>query len=251
MGLMNPTKKDATAGSPRGSTSLVRTPYSFSFERMDFMKIIKSLEALLYELMVWLVFYPKTVWLSAFQPQKMMQYSDNEIEDESEDDQYSDTLSPPIFLALSLIIAHYLETSIVGELGFAGVLADETNLLAYRVVSFSLFPLVFALRLLRKKGIALDRKALKQPFYAQCYVAAIFGLAINLASFLDDLPWQHGRLGMIAGLVVVVCWYLLVQSRWFARELQVSLTSGAGTAVVGFGQGVLIVWLLTIVVSSV
>lgn len=29
---------------------------------MDFMKILKSLEEALYEVMVWLVFYPFTMW---------------------------------------------------------------------------------------------------------------------------------------------------------------------------------------------
>ena len=29
---------------------------------MDFLKIVKSIEELLYEVMAWLVFYPKTLW---------------------------------------------------------------------------------------------------------------------------------------------------------------------------------------------
>lgn len=215
------------------------------------MKIIKSLEALLYELMVWLVFYPKTLWLSAFHPQRMMEYSDDEIDEDDADERYSDTLSPPIFLTLSLLIAHALELTVVGDLGFKGLLADETNLLAYRVVSFSLFPLIFSLRLLRRRGVLLDRKTLKQPFYAQCYVAAIFGLGIDLATLIDDLPWEYGQAGMIAGLLFVSAWYILVQARWFARELETAFGAGLGHAIIGFAQALIIVALLTVAISSV
>ena len=35
---------------------------------MDFLKIIRSLEELLYEVMTWLVFYPRTMWRIVARP---------------------------------------------------------------------------------------------------------------------------------------------------------------------------------------
>ena len=39
-----------------------------------------------------------------------------------------------------------------------GLLANDTNLIAFRLVIFVLFPLMLSLRLLRRKGVAPDRK---------------------------------------------------------------------------------------------
>lgn len=58
------------------------------------MKLLKSLEELLYELVAWLVFYPLTMWRSVITPLRMMRYADIELSDRL-DDQYDDTLSPP------------------------------------------------------------------------------------------------------------------------------------------------------------
>ena len=48
---------------------------------MDLMKLLKSFEELLYEVMVMLVFYPRTLWLSMRYPQRMMDYADTELGD--------------------------------------------------------------------------------------------------------------------------------------------------------------------------
>ena len=38
-----------------------------------------------------------------------------------------------------------------------GLIADEHNLLAFRMITFSVYPLVLAVRLLRRKKVKLDR----------------------------------------------------------------------------------------------
>ena len=43
---------------------------------MDFLRIIRLLEELLYEVMGWLVFYPRTLWRIVVDPVSMMRYSD-------------------------------------------------------------------------------------------------------------------------------------------------------------------------------
>lgn len=54
------------------------------------MKLLKSLEELLYELVSWLLFYPITMWRSVLSPLNMMRYADTELAVRPED-QYEDT----------------------------------------------------------------------------------------------------------------------------------------------------------------
>lgn len=71
---------------------------------MDFMRLFKSLEELLYEVIVMLVFFPKTLWLTLRYPQRMMDYADTELGD-VQSEQYNDTLSPPLFLMLCVTLS--------------------------------------------------------------------------------------------------------------------------------------------------
>ena len=70
---------------------------------MNFFNLLQSLDDLLYEVMSWLIFYPITMWRTLVRPLTMMDYSDLEQRD-AEDQQYIDTLSPPLFLLLSFYL---------------------------------------------------------------------------------------------------------------------------------------------------
>ena len=48
---------------------------------MDFIGIIRSLEELLYEVMTWLIFYPRTLLRILFNPTQMTLNSDSELHD--------------------------------------------------------------------------------------------------------------------------------------------------------------------------
>ena len=117
---------------------------------MDFMRLLKSLEELLYELASWLVFYPMTMWRALRHPQAMMRYADMELADDAAS-QYAETLSPPLFLLITLLIAHGLEMSMLRQATQAALpplLANDSNLLIFRAVT-----------LLRCSGIWWSRRA--------------------------------------------------------------------------------------------
>jgi len=120
---------------------------------MDFMKLLKSLEELLYEVMVMLVFFPRTLYLTIRHPQRMMDYADTELGD-VQSEQYNDTLSPPLFLMICLVLGHLIELALpTSDLDqMPAFLQDDRNLLIFRVFMFSLLPLVLSLRLLAKLG---------------------------------------------------------------------------------------------------
>jgi hypothetical protein len=191
---------------------------------MDFIKLLRSLEELLYEVMVMLVFYPRTLWLTIRHPQRMMDYADTELGD-VQSEQYDDTVSPPLFLMISLGIAHLIgqaaKSDVAGKL--PGLLANVENLLALRLLLFSLFPLMMALRLLARLDVALNRESLRPPFYSQCVVTAPVAMAVGLCQSVPRMLGLDKAVGVIA-LLFVLAWYLRQQAAWFGVKL--SLTPG-------------------------
>lgn len=190
---------------------------------MDFMRLLQSLEELLYELASWLIFYPVTLWRTLIRPQDMMRYADSELGDTFEK-RYTDTLSPPLFLLLTLLFAHGLELALVAHRDDAllpTIMRDDANLLVFRAFLFSIFPLLMAVRLLKRAGLVLDRETLRAPFYSQCYVAAPFAFGLSAGMNLA----RTGRHEMMAAggaiALLSLLWYLVVEVRWFRHDLGV------------------------------
>lgn len=201
------------------------------------MKIIESLDEALYTVMGWLVFYPITLWRALVRPIHMMAYADREVSDRP-DDQYEDAIRPPLFLFLTLLISHGVETAVAGQNplladrhGLAALVDSDLALLALRLVLFSLFTLMMAVRLLRRQGVRLTNSSLRRPFYGQCFTAAPFALMIGIGTLMigrSATGWVDAGLAL---LLVALIWYLAVQSLWFSRMLQISLLAGFGQAV--------------------
>lgn len=220
---------------------------------MDFMKILKSLEELLYEVMTWLVFYPRTLWLTVRRPLQMMEYADAELGDRVRE-QYTDTLSPPLFLLITIVISHVLELAIVGQselvtqkTGLRSLITDDTNLILFRAVAISLFPLAMSVQLLKRRGQTLDRETMRAPFYSQCYITAPFALLFGIVGLapLDKPAWL---LSAMAATVAAAVIYVVLQTIWTTRHasggtlragLSVCLAYGAALAIL-LGAGVLV-----------
>ncbi|MCS4245655.1 hypothetical protein M2418_005203 [Rhizobium sp. BIGb0125] len=203
---------------------------------MDFMKMLKSLEELLYELVSWLIFYPVTMWRSVVRPLSMMRYADIELTDKPED-QYQDTLSPPLFLLITLLLSQGLSASLpsvydpteaVRELG------SGSNLLIARGVIFGIYPLCMAVALLRAKRVSITRDSLRPPFFSQCYVAAPFALVLILGLDFLSMPQGQGTLAGIFVVLVALTWYAQAQMRWFMRDLSIGILRATGFLVGAF-----------------
>lgn len=204
---------------------------------MDFMKIIESLDEALYTVMGWLIFYPLTLWRALVQPLRIMAYADREVSDRPQD-QYDDAIRPPLFLFLTLLISHGIEIAVQGQNplladrhGLAALVDSDLALLALRMVLFSLFALMMAVRLLRRQGTRLTHSSLRRPFYGQCFTAAPFTLMIGIGTLMTAVPHGHWRTGGTALIVGAIAWYLGVQTLWFSQKLKVSRLAGFGQAV--------------------
>lgn len=193
---------------------------------MNFFNLIQSLDDLLYEVMSWLVFYPVTLWRTLVRPLQMMDYSDVEQGDAA-DEQYTDTLSPPLFLLLSLILVHAAEIALVGDdamiaskVGLAAFVSNNTDLIILRIVSFSLFPVMLATRMVRAQKLQVDRDTLRAPFYSQCYVAAVLAMLLGGGVILIKLAHDWSVLAGGGLAVFGLLWFGFLQTAWFNQHLK-------------------------------
>lgn len=188
---------------------------------MDFMKLLKSLEELLYELISWFIFYPVTLWRIIRKPLAMFAYAERQLQ-EDEDRQFDDAVSPPILLLISLIVLHGVGMvwAPAGQHALSGILADDWNLLVFRAVGFSLFPLVFGLIQLKAGKARLSRITFKPIFYSQCYATVPFIVALSLGLLLAS--YHALSIGMVAfGAAVFLAgliWYAVVETLWLAQD---------------------------------
>lgn len=202
---------------------------------MDFMRLLKSLEELLYELVSWLVFYPLTFWRALTRPLSMMRYADVELGDRI-DEQYDDAVSPPLFLLITLLLSQALATAFPTIAGSeAEALTRSTsNLLIARGVIFGIFPMAMAVTLVLQKGAPITRSTLRPPFFSQCYVAAPFVVLIGLT--VDFLVLPGGRGTTLAALcfLAALVWYGQAQIRWFRQDLGIGLAKAGGLFLLAF-----------------
>lgn len=203
---------------------------------MNFFNLLQSLDELLYEVMSWLVFYPVTLWRTLVRPLKMMDYSDVEQGDEV-DQQYTDTLSPPLFLLLSLILVHAAEIALVGndaviasKVGLAAFVSNNTDLIILRIVSYSLFPVMMATRMVRARKLRLDRDTLRAPFYSQCYVVAVLAMLLGGGVILIKLGHDWSALAGLAITLFALLWFGFLQTAWFNQHLKCGRLKAFGHA---------------------
>lgn len=201
---------------------------------MDFIKIIRSLEEFLYEVMSWIIFYPRTILRILLHPTRMTTYSEEE-QDDLPSDRFTDALSPPLLLMLTIVLTHGFElASGVTLPRFTGPVAEllvgnDVNLLLFRAFAFATIPLLISWVALRRDGKEVDRVTLRAPFYGQCYLVAPFALMVSVGTTLERLGPAAAQAG--AGiLIVALLWFFAAQVQWFQRQQGRSVAQATGMA---------------------
>jgi len=207
------------------------------------MKWLNSLDELLYEVMSWLIFYPLTLWRTLSRPLRMMNYADQQLA-LPDAEQYSDAISPPLFLALTLALAHGSAAALgqtdaieASHRGLAGLVSDDSTALVFRLIVFAMFPLIMSVRLVRGRKQPLNRSTLRMPFYAQCYPASIFALGLSMGTTIGTLQWHASQTagGVIACAAVV--YYVVIETQWFRVERQIGASLAVVSTVIGLAEG--------------
>jgi len=216
---------------------------------MDFLKIIRSIEELLYEAMTWILFYPRTLWRCLIHPDWIIDYTDKEL-GETPGEQFTDMISPPLFLIISIIIAHGIGLALGARLqasdseSLRAITGNVENLLAFRALFFAIFPLAMAAGLLHTRGQPIDRDTLRSPFYLQCYLAAPFAIMVGTAASFFAVPGvTHHRIGG-ALLAVALVWFVTVQTRWFFHQIKPGWWTAFGLALRYLGLALLLIILI-------
>lgn len=192
---------------------------------MDFMKLLKSIEELLYELISWFVFYPLTFWRIVRHPIATLSYAQKELTEKSEN-QFDDAVSPPILLLLTLVMLHVLEgaTDQIAVQLLPALFQDDRNLLILRAVTFSLFPLLYATAGLRAGRGRMTKALLRPAFYSQSYAVVPFVMAASIG--LQVITYSGSALARQCGgslLIAGVVWYLGVETNWLSKTIKISL----------------------------
>jgi hypothetical protein len=192
---------------------------------MDFIGIIRSLEELLYEVMTWLIFYPRTMLRILINPTQMTLYSDSELHD-TPTERYTDSLSPPLLLMLTIALTHGIELAVglkaTSELRadsvLAGIMASEKNLLIIRALVTAIIPLVIALVAMRAQRQPLDRNTLRQPFFSQCFLATPFAFILSMANVIGRRGGDTADGIAMALAIAAFIWFCWAETRWVARQ---------------------------------
>ena len=186
---------------------------------MDFMRLLKSIEELIYELVTWILFYPLTLWKIVRRPMRMLAYAERELTDKVED-QFDDALSPPVMLLLTLVLLHIIEVSLLPSANLPGFLADDRNTLLLRAIAFSILPLLFAVASMRISVSRVTRNTLKPAFYSQSYAVVPFVIASTLASQVAQSSGGSAP-GVVASATLFglgLVWFVAVETTWLAQR---------------------------------
>ena len=213
---------------------------------MPFLIFLKSFEVLLYEIMSWLVFYPRTLWRSVRHPLLMMKRADTELKLPPAG-QFKDVVSPPIFLLLTVVAANGIEVAVVGSsplidngIGLASMITDNTSLILFRLVVFAMLPMISAVFALVAMRRPVDRDTLQPLFYGQCFVTTPVVLLFSIAEALTRLP--QTEVNIPAGVLIALAslFYLAGEAGWFAFESKRSRVTALGWAVAAGAISVLV-----------
>ena len=190
----------------------------------------RSIGEVLYEMTLWLVLYPRTLWRVLLRPAEVGDAGAGAGDSEPA----ADLVSPPLFLMISILVAHALDLAMRAEMG-ARDHGLDIGLLVFRVVAFSLFPLVMAVGALKREGRPVDRQTLRGPFYLQCLYAAPFAISVSVAVVLERSPAGSVRMAGTGLILAATAWYLCVETRWLRASLATGALRAFGAALWLFG----------------
>jgi hypothetical protein len=196
---------------------------------VPFLLFLKSFEVLLYELMSWLVFYPRTLWRAMRHPLRMMERTERELK-LAPAEQFRDVVSPPIFLLITVVASNGFEVALVGNnalidngIGLASLITDNTSLILFRLIAFASVPMlagVFALVAMRRP---VDRDTLQPLFYAQCFATTPVVLLCSIAETITRLPQPSANIPAAFFFLAAALFYIGVEASWFRREARQGL----------------------------
>ncbi|WP_269792166.1 hypothetical protein [Stenotrophomonas sp. Iso1] len=183
---------------------------------MDLMRLLRSLEEFLYELIGWLVFYPRTFWRILLHPGAIARYTRKELTGAPEQ-QFQETISPVLMLILSVGLAHAMEMAfrlpalkVDSPLGRV-LFGTEESLLLTRSIIFCCYALGAALGTLIRERKPITRDTLREPFSVQAFLACPFVVLLSTGIQLLQMPSGEAQVPGAALSAIACVWYVLAR----------------------------------------
>lgn len=208
---------------------------------MDLIRLLRSLEEFLYELVGWVVFYPRTFWQILVRPGAIARYTHEELGKPLES-RFQSTISPVLMLILTVAIGHGLELALrvalpptaspVGRILFG----SEEGIMLTRSAIACLYALGAALGTLRRQRVKVTRETLREPFSLHAFLACPFVLVLaagNLLAMAADERWKSCGYAL-QGLAVA--WYLWARTTAFRALNPVSRLRAFGLVLASFAM---------------
>lgn len=190
---------------------------------MDFNNFAKSVEEGIYDVMMWILFYPLSLLRIIVFPVSTLRY----VEEQSRADPstaFSDAMRPALLLFLSIAIGALLvpinaqEAAVLQQTRLGKVLVESWfALLIFRMVVYSIFALAGAVIYDLLTPGKVTRETLRTPFNQQCYICAPF--ALTFSALLVQLT--RGESDFYIGmLLTVLIWFVAMQFLFFRRFMK-------------------------------
>lgn len=221
---------------------------------MDLMRLLRSLEEFLYELIGWLVFYPRTFWRILRHPGAIARYTRKELAEPPEQ-QFQETISPVLMLILSVVLAHAMEMALrlptqqtespLGRLLFG----TEQSLLLTRSIIFCFYALGAALGTLIRERKPITRETLREPFSVQAFLACPFVLILSLGLQIARMESETTQASGLLLATVACIWYVLARVAAYRAVHQGPLLPVLAATIGWFGITTLLI--TTVIVASV
>jgi len=206
---------------------------------MDLIRLLRSLEEFLYELVGWLVFYPRTFLRIIVRPAQMALYTQEELRKPLEA-RFQATISPVLMLILTVALAHAMALasraavptlqSPVGRILFG----SEEGIMLTRSAIFCVYALGAALGTLRQQKIPVTRETLSEPFSIQAFLACPFVLALALGELLLRWPGDAWVGPGVAVQAVGILWYLWARAAAYRALNTASWAKAFGLVLASF-----------------
>jgi hypothetical protein len=223
---------------------------------LDFIRIIRSVEELVFEIMSWIVFYPYTLWRAVRHPLALA-IEVSKVMKEDVDHEFRHHLSPILFLLISIGLAHAIELGMNENVQLApsrtAAVIEQSDLflIILRATLWGLVPLVIGLGHEVISGRRISRDGLRARFLEQCFYAGPLALGLSTAIALgryqaSDLMPYALTLGAITAF-----WFLATQVIWTRHELNVSTPRAAGLTLFWITCAVAVNLIVTVMIQLV
>lgn len=189
---------------------------------MDLFNLPKLIEQGVYDVMMWILFFPLTVLRMIVSPRRTLAY----VREQSGQDpatSFSNAMRPALFLAIAIIIGTFvapddldaLRRTTTSDLGKA-VYSSWTSMTAFSMIALCLVPLVGALLLDLLTPGEVSRETLRTPFEQQCYIGAPSALVLSFLFGASPI----GLTARIALAVAAAVWVVAAEYLFFRDNSQ-------------------------------